>query len=159
MSTITRSIDVEVPIRTVYDQWTQFESFPRFMDGVESVTQRDDKRVHWKAEIGGVRREWDAEIVDQSPDQRISWRAVDGTDNSGTILFAPADDTSTRITVRLDFEPEGIVEKAADLLNIVDHKVSSDLVRFKQFIEARGHETGSWRGDIGPSGEVSTPGE
>ena len=150
MSTITKSIEVDVPIRTVYDQWTQFESFPKFMDGVESVTQLDDTRVHWKAEIGGVQREWDAEIVEQAPDQVITWRAVDGTDNQGSVLFTAPDVASTRVTVRLDYQPEGITEKVGDLLNVVDRKVAGDLERFKEFIESRGVETGQWRGEVDP---------
>jgi uncharacterized membrane protein len=153
MSTIEKTVVVDVPVRTAYDQWTQFESFPRFMEGVESVEQIDDKRVHWKAEIAGVTREWDAEIVDQTPDQQITWRAVDGTDNRGTVQFAPAD-AGTRVTVRLDYEPEGLVEKAGDVLNFVEHRVSDDLDRFKEFIETRGAETGEWRGEIKPTGEV-----
>lgn len=153
MSTIEKSVVVDVPVRTVYDQWTQFESFPRFMEGVESVQQLDDKRVHWKAEIAGVVREWDAEIVDQAPDQQITWRAVDGTANQGTVQFAPAD-AGTRVTVRLDYQPEGLVEKAGDLLNFVERRVGDDLDRFKEFIETRGTETGQWRGEVKPTGEV-----
>lgn len=157
MSTIEKSVVVDVPVRTAYDQWTQFESFPRFMEGVESVEQVDDKTVHWKAQIGGVAREWDAEIVDQVPDQQITWRAVDGTDNQGTVQFAPAE-SGTRVTVRLDYEPDGIVEKAGDLLNVVDRRVAGDLQRFKEFIEGRGVETGGWRGEVKPTGEVAPDG-
>jgi len=157
VSTIEKTVVVDVPVRTAYDQWTQFESFPRFMEGVESVEQIDDKTVHWKAEIAGVTREWDAEIVDQKPDQQITWRATDGTDNQGTVQFAPAD-SGTRVTVRLDYQPEGLVEKAGDVLNFVDRRVSDDLDRFKEFIEARGAETGQWRGEVKPTGEVETDG-
>lgn len=157
MSTIEKSIDVEVPVRTVYDQWTQFESFPRFMEGVESVTQIDDKRLHWKAEIAGVTREWDAEIVDQTPDQQITWRATDGTQNAGTVVFTPAA-AGTRVSLRLDYEPEGFVEKAGDVLNLVEHRVQGDLERFKEFIELRGTETGEWRGEVAPTGEVRPDG-
>ncbi|HEY0904482.1 MAG TPA: SRPBCC family protein [Acidimicrobiales bacterium] len=153
MSTIEKSVTVDVPVRTAYDQWTQFESFPRFMEGVESVEQLDDKRLHWKAEIGGVAREWDAEIVDQTPDQQIAWRATEGAKNDGTVLFTPSD-AGTRVTVRLEFEPEGMVEKAGDVLNIVDRRVGGDLERFKDFIEMRGTETGEWRGEVKPTGEV-----
>jgi uncharacterized membrane protein len=153
MSTIEKSVTVDVPVHTAYDQWTQFESFPRFMEGVESVEQIDDKRLHWKAEIAGVKREWDAEIVDQLPDQQIAWRSTAGTKNDGTVLFAPADQ-GTRVTLRLEFEPEGVVEKAGDVLQIVDRRVDGDLGRFKEFIEARGVETGEWRGEIKPTGEV-----
>ncbi len=149
MSTIEKTIDVDVPVRTVYDQWTQFESFPKFMEGVESVQQLDDKRLHWKAEIAGIAREWEAEIVDQTPDQRVAWRSTDGTTNSGSISFAPAA-SGTRVTLSLEFEPEGIVEKVGDALNIVDRRAEGDLERFKTFIEGRGVETGAWRGEISP---------
>jgi uncharacterized membrane protein len=151
MSTIEKTVTVEVPVRTAYDQWTQFETFPQFMEGVEEVKQLDDKHLHWKAKIAGVEREWDAEIVDQTPDERITWRALDGTKNDGTVSFAPDDmGKCTRITLRMDFEPEGIVEKAGDALNVVDRRTEGDLERFKQFIESRGTETGAWRGEINP---------
>ncbi|MDP3893062.1 SRPBCC family protein [Nocardioides sp.] len=154
MSVIEKSTTVEVPRRTAYDQWTQFESFPQFMEGVESVTQLDDKHLHWKAEIAGVTREWDAEIFDQTPDERISWRAVDGAKNDGTVSFAPEQAGATRVTLRIEFEPDGFAEKAGDALNIVDRRVGKDLESFKQFIEERGAETGSWRGEVKPSGQV-----
>ena len=157
MSTIEKSIDVAVPVRTAYDQWTQFESFPRFMEGVESVTQLDDKRLHWKAEIAGVTREWDAEIVDQTPDQQITWRATDGTENAGTVTFTPADG-GTRVSLRMDYEPDGLVEKAGEVLHIVEHRAEGDLERFKEFIELRGTETGEWRGEVLPTGEVRPDG-
>ncbi len=156
MSTIEKSVTVDVPVRTAYDQWTQFETFPEFMEGVESVQQVDDTHLHWKAEIAGVTREWDAEIVDQTPDERITWRATQGAHNDGTVSFAPAGD-STRITLRLEYEPEGAVEKVGDVLNIVDRRAEGDLERFKEFIESRGHETGAWRGDVNP-GDVRPPG-
>jgi uncharacterized membrane protein len=155
MSTIEKTVDVNVPVRTAYDQWTQFESFPQFMEGVESVNQLDDKRLHWKAEIGGVTREWDAEIVDQTPDQRVTWRATEGAKNDGTVSFASDDlGSSTRVTMRLEYEPEGAVEKTGDMLNIVERRVEGDLGRFKEFIESRGAETGAWRGEVKPTGEV-----
>lgn len=153
MSTIEKTIDVDVPVRTVYDQWTQFESFPEFMEGVESVQQVDDKRLHWKAQIAGVTREWDAEIVDQSPDQRIAWHSTNGATNSGTVSFAPSG-SGTRVTLCLEFEPEGIIEKVGDTLNVVDRRAEGDLERFKTFIEARGTETGAWRGEISPGADV-----
>lgn len=149
MSTIEKTIDVDAPVRTVYDQWTQFESFPEFMEGVESVRQLDDRRLHWKADIAGVTREWDAEIVDQTPDERVTWRSTDGTTNSGTVSFAPAE-PGTRVTLRLEFEPEGIVEKVGDALNVIDRRAEGDLGRFKEFIESRGTETGAWRGQVDP---------
>lgn len=156
MSTVEKTVTVDVPVRTAYDQWTQFESFPEFMEGVESVQQLDDKRLHWKAEIAGVTREWDAEIVDQTPDERITWRSLAGTKNDGTVLFRtdPGNPGSTQITLCLEYEPEGVVEKAGDLLNIVDRRAQGDLDRFKKFIESRGTETGAWRGEVKPSGEV-----
>jgi len=153
MSTIEKTIDVEVPVSTAYDQWTQFESFPRFMEGVESVTQIDDRHLHWKADIGGVVREWDAEIVDQTPDQQITWRSLDGTDNKGTVQFRPAD-AGTQVTLRLDYDPEGFVEKVGDVLKFVEGRVTGDLNRFKEFVETRGTETGGWRGEVKPTGEV-----
>jgi uncharacterized membrane protein len=159
MSTIEKSITVEVPVRTAYDQWTQFESFPEFMEGVESVEQLDDKRLHWKAEIAGGTREWDAEIVDQTPDQRVTWRSLSGTTNDGTVSFAETGDPgTTKVTLHLDYEPDGAVEKVGDVLKIVEHRVNGDLGRFKEFIEARGAETGAWRGDIKPTGEVRPDG-
>ena len=153
MSTIEKTIEVDVPVRTAYDQWTQFEEFPQFMEGVESVRQIDDKTVHWTAEIAGVKREWDAEIVDQKPDERVTWRAIDGAQNDGTVSFAEAA-PGTRVTLRLEFEPEGFVESAGDALNIVERRVAGDLDRFKEFIESRRAPTGGWRGEVKPTGEV-----
>jgi uncharacterized membrane protein len=156
MSTIEKSVQVEVPVSTAYDQWTQFESFPQFMEGVESVKQLDDKHLHWKAEIGGVTREWDAEIVDQVPDERITWRAVEGAQNKGTVSFTQDQMAkTTQVTLRLEYEPEGAVEKTGDLLKIVDMRAKGDLERFKDFIEHRGTETGAWRGEVKPTGEVN----
>lgn len=155
MSTIEKSVQVEVPVSTAYDQWTQFESFPQFMEGVESVKQLDDKHLHWKAEIGGVTREWDAEIVDQVPDERITWRAVEGAQNKGTVSFTQDQMAkTTQVTLRLEYEPEGAVEKTGDVLKIVDMRAKGDLERFKDFIENRGTETGAWRGEVKPTGEV-----
>ena len=153
MSVIEKTVDVEVPVTTAYNQWTQFEDFPRFMEGVESVRQLDDKHLHWKAEVAGVVREWDAEIVDQTPDQQITWRSLDGTENEGTVLFTPSGH-GTKVTLRLDYHPEGLVEKAGDLLNVVERRVSGDLDRFKEYVETRGAETGGWRGEVKPTGEV-----
>jgi uncharacterized membrane protein len=158
MSTIEKTVTVDVPVRTAYDQWTQFESFPQFMEGVEEVRQLDDKRLHWRAEIAGVSREWDAEIVDQTPDERITWRAIDGTKNDGTVSFAPVESgQSTRVTLRMELEPEGAVEKIGDALKIIDRRTAGDLERFKDFIEARGAQTGGWRGDVSPT-DVDNPG-
>ena len=163
MSTMEKSVTVDVPLHTAYNQWTQFESFPRFMQGVEEVRQLDPTHQHWKAEIAGVTREWDAEIVDQTPDERITWRATEGAQNDGTVSFAPESGRATRVTLRLDFDPQGFMEKAGDALNVVERRVEGDLERFKDFIEHQGTETGAWRGEVNPSGEVredpgSTPG-
>ncbi len=147
MSDHAKSIVVDQPVSTVYNQWTQFEDFPQFMEGVESVTQVDDKRLHWVAEIAGTRREWDAEIVDQEPDRRISWRSLDGTPNAGTVSFEP-EGGGTRITLELDVEPQGAIEQIGDKLGFVSKQAEGDLKRFAAFIESRGTETGAWRGRI-----------
>jgi uncharacterized membrane protein len=148
MSEKEKSIEVDVPVSTAYNQWTQFEEFPQFMEGVESVTQVDDTRLHWVAEMAGTRREWDAEIVDQEPDQRIAWRSIDGTGNAGVVTFRPVGEARTQITLDLDVEPEGLVEKIGDKLGFVSKQAEGDLKRFKEFIESRGVETGAWRGEV-----------
>jgi uncharacterized membrane protein len=148
MSTIEQSIDVQVPVRTAYNQWTQFEEFPRFMEGVESVKQLDDVSLHWTAEIGGQRREWDAKITEQTPDQRIAWQNIDGATNAGVVTFHRIDDAQTRVMLQMEYDPEGFVEKAGDFLGVVKSRVKGDLGRFKEFIESRGRETGEWRGEV-----------
>ncbi len=148
MSTVQQSIEVNVPIRTAYDQWTQFEDFPKFMEGVEEVRQVTDTRTHWVTKIAGMDREFDAEITEQVPDKRIAWRAVDGPDQGGVVMFEPVDSGTTRVTVEMDFAPEGLAEKAGDALGVVDRRVKGDLERFKDFIEGRGVETGAWRGEV-----------
>jgi len=148
MSKISKSIEVDVPVSTAYNQWTQFETFPQFMEGVEEVRQLDDKTLEWKAEIAGVERSWTAEIVDQKPDQRVSWRSTSGAKNDGAVTFAPLGDNRTRVTVELDVEPEGVIENLGDALGILDRRVQGDLERFKEFIESRGQETGAWRGEV-----------
>jgi uncharacterized membrane protein len=148
MSEKEKSIEVDVPVSTAYNQWTQFEEFPQFMDGVESVTQLDDKHLHWVAEIAGTRREWDAEIIDQEPDQRIAWRSADGTGNAGVVTFRPVGEAKTEVTLALDVEPEGLVETIGDKLGFVSKQAEGDLERFKELIESRGVETGAWRGEI-----------
>jgi uncharacterized membrane protein len=148
MSTIEQSIDVQVPVRTAYDQWTQFEDFPQFMEGVEKITQLSDTRTHWVTEIAGVTREFDAEITEQEPDQRIAWTSVDEPKQAGVVTFHRIDDSVTRVMLQLDFEPEGFVEKAGDVLGIVRSRTKGDLERFKDFIESRGSETGAWRGEV-----------
>jgi uncharacterized membrane protein len=148
MSRVQQSIDVDVPVDVAYDQWTQFESFPRFMEGVKEVEQVDDKRLRWTAEVGGQERSWDAEIVDQTPNQRVAWKSVSGTDNAGAVQFKPLDGSRTRIDVTMEAEPEGVVEKAGDALGFLDRRVKGDLERFAEFIQRRGQPTGAWEGEI-----------
>jgi uncharacterized membrane protein len=148
MSLITRSIEVEVPVSRAYNQWTQFEEFPAFMEGVERVEQLDDKRLYWRAELGGVRREWHAEIVEQIPDQRIAWRSTSGAKNAGVVIFEPLAGDRCRVQLQLEYEPEGATETVGDWLGVVTGRVEGDLDRFKEFIERRGIETGGWRGEI-----------
>jgi uncharacterized membrane protein len=148
MATIEKSIEVEVPVRVAYNQWTQFEEFPKFMEGVREVRQADDRRLLWKATIGGRDEEWLAEIAEQVPDQRIAWRALSGAGNAGVVTFHRLADSRTRIMLQLDYEPQGAVETVGDALGVVSRRVGGDLQRFKEFIEARGRETGGWRGEI-----------
>jgi uncharacterized membrane protein len=148
MSTIVQSIDVRVPVRTAYNQWTQFEDFPRFMEGVEKVEQLDDTRLHWVAKVAGKQKEWDAEITEQTPDQRVAWTATSGAPNGGVVTFHRLDDSMTRVTVQMEVEPEGPVEAVGAAAGIPDRRVKGDLDRFKQFIESRGTETGAWRGEV-----------
>jgi uncharacterized membrane protein len=145
---IEKSIDVEVPVRTAYDQWTQFESFPNFMEGVEEVRQLDDKHLHWRAKVGGKEEEWDAVIAEQVPDQRIAWHSITGAENAGTVLFHRVTDQKTRVDLILGYDPEGIVENIGDKLGVVSRQVEGDLERFKKFIEDRRTPTGAWRGEI-----------
>ena len=148
MSQVTDTIDVDAPISRVYNLWTQFESFPAFMAGVQEVRQIDDTHVHWRAEVWGKEVEWDAEITEQQPDQRVAWRTTRGAHNDGVVTFQPLDDRRTRVMLQLDFDPEGLTEKAGDLLGIVRTRTKGDLKRFKTFIEERGTETGAWRGTV-----------
>jgi uncharacterized protein (TIGR02271 family) len=148
MSNIEKSIDVHVPLHTAYNQWTQFEEFPHFMEGIEEVRQLDDKRLHWRAEIGGKNKEWDAEIIEQTPDRRVAWRSTSGAPNDGIVTFQPIDANTTRVTLALDYAPEGFLENVGDALGFVSGRVEGDLKRFKEFIEARGAETGAWRGEV-----------
>jgi uncharacterized membrane protein len=148
MSTVEKTIQVNVPLRTAYNQWTQFEEFPEFMEGVDKVVQLDDTHLHWVAEIAGAQREWDAEITEQLPDQRVAWRATTGTENAGVVTFQPVSENVTQVSLRLDFDPEGLVEAAGDKLGFVQKRAEGDLERFKEFIESRGVETGAWRGEV-----------
>ena len=148
MPTIEESVVVDVPVSTAYDQWTQFEEFPKYMDGVEEVKQIDDTHLHWVASIDGKREEWDAVITEQIPDDRIAWKATSGKDNAGVVTFHRLDDNRTKITLQLDWDSKGIVEALGAALGQDDRKVKGDLERFKEFIEARGTETGAWRGTV-----------
>jgi uncharacterized membrane protein len=148
MATIEKSIDVDVPVRTAYNQWTQFEEFPRFMEGVREVRQLDDRRLRWRATVAGKDKEWDAEITEQTPDQRIAWTSRSGARNAGVVTFHRLDDRRTRIMLQVDYDPEGVVENVGDALGVVQGRVSGDLERFKTFIEAQGRETGAWRGEV-----------
>jgi uncharacterized membrane protein len=148
MSNITESIDVEVPVRTAYDQWTQFEEFPKFMSAIERVDQLDDQRLHWVAKVGGKTKEWDAKITEQTPDQRVAWTSTSGADNAGVVTFHRIDDNKTRVTVQMDVDPEGALENVGDAIGVPERQVKGDLERFKKFIESRGGETGAWRGEV-----------
>ena len=148
MANMEKSIDVEVPVRTAYNQWTQFEEFPRFMEGVEQIEQLDDKHLHWVAKIAGKREEWDAEITEQTPDQRVAWRSIAGNENAGVVTFHKLDDSKTRVMLQMDYKPEGVVESAGSALGFVGRRIEGDLERFKEFIESRGQETGAWRGNV-----------
>ena len=151
---VEETIEVEVPLSTAYNQWTQFEEFPRFMNGVESVQQLDDRRLRWVAEIGGKREEWEAEITAQAPDEGIAWIATEGKGNNGVVRFDAVGEDRTRVTVRMDWEPEGILEKTGAAIGMDDRQVSADLERFKDMIEARGTESGAWRGSVGPDDTI-----
>ncbi|MFJ8580685.1 SRPBCC family protein [Micromonospora sp. NPDC093277] len=148
MSGVMEHVDIAVPIRTAYDQWTQFEAFPRFMEGVHQVRQLTDTMTHWTVEIAGVKREFDAEITEQLPDERVAWRSTEGTRQAGVVTFHRLDEGHTRVTLQLEFEPQGVLEQAGDKLGLVDRRARADLERFKEFIERRGQETGAWRGTV-----------
>lgn len=148
MSNVEQHVDVDVPVRTAYDQWTQFTEFPQFMDGVERIDQVSDTRTHWVTKIAGVSREFDAEVTEQTPDQRIAWTSEQGAEHAGVVTFHRLDDDKTRVTAQMDIDPEGFVENVADKAGILDRKVKGDMKRFKEFIENRDSATGSWRGDV-----------
>ncbi|GAA2723847.1 SRPBCC family protein [Actinocorallia aurantiaca] len=148
MSTIEQSIEVDVPVTTAYNQWTQFEEFPKFMEGVERIEQVTPTRTHWKTSIAGVQREFDAEIDEQHPDERVAWHTLGKPRQAGVVTFHRISDGTTRVMLQMDFEPEGLAEQAADKLHIVESRVKGDLRRFKDFIESRGLSTGGWRGDV-----------
>jgi len=148
MASVVESIDVKVPVSTAYNQWTQFEEFPKFMEGVESVTQIDDTHMHWKAEIAGKDKEWDAEITEQHADERVAWKATSGAENAGVVTFHRMDDETSRVTLQLDVEPEGPIESVGTALGFLQRRVKGDLERFKEYIESRGAESAAWRGEV-----------
>jgi uncharacterized membrane protein len=148
VTTVEKSVDVKVPVRTVYNQWTQFESFPHFMGGVERITQTTPTRTHWVTKIGGVTREFDAEITEQHPDERVAWRSVDGPSHGGVVTFHRISDDTTRVHLQMEYHPDTLVEKVGTAVGSVKHRIEADLERFKKFIEHRGHETGAWRGEV-----------
>jgi uncharacterized membrane protein len=148
MASVVESIDVEVPVSTAYNQWTQFEEFPRFMEGVKSVTQTDDTHLHWVAEIAGKEKEWDAEVTEQHADERVAWNSISGADNAGVVTFHRIDDRTTRVTLQLDAEPEDAIESVGTALGFLQRRVKGDLERFKEYIESRGVESGAWRGEV-----------
>jgi uncharacterized membrane protein len=148
MSTIEKSIEVNVPVRIAYNQWTQFEEFPKFMEGVEEVRQLDDTHLHWKAKIGGKEKQWNAVITEQRPDERIAWKSTDGARNAGVVTFHRLSDQKSKVMLQMDYEPEGAVENVGDAVGAVSMRVTGDLERFKDFIESRGRETGAWRGEV-----------
>jgi len=148
VSQITETLEVDVPVRVAYDQWTQFESFPKFMEGVDRVVQVDDATLEWTATIAGVVKNWRAEITEQRPDELVAWRSIDGARNDGAVSFESLGPDRTRLELQLDVEPDGLVEKAGDALGLVERRVRGDLERFKAFVESRGQATGAWRGTV-----------
>ena len=155
---VEKSIVVDVPVSTAYNQWTQFEDFPQFMGGVKSVKQLDDDRLEWVAEIAGVRRRWMARVLEQVPDQKVAWAATEGATNAGAVTFEDVGGGRTSVHLSLEYEPEGVVEKLGDKLNIVENQAEADLDRFKAFIEAEGYATGAWRGSVNEGAAAGTPG-
>jgi uncharacterized membrane protein len=145
---IEKSVEVDVPVSTAYNQWTQFEEFPSFMNGVEVVKQLDETHLHWVASIGGHREEWDAEITEQIPDERVAWKATSGKGNAGVVTFHKLDDNRTKVMLQLDWESEGMVEALGALLGRDDRAVKGDLERFKELVEKQGSESGAWRGEV-----------
>ena len=156
MSRIEESIDVNVPVRTAYDQWTQFEDFPRFMEGVERVEQLDDTRLRWTASIAGREKTWSAKITEQEPDRVVGWESTEGARNAGTVSFEDLGPAITRVNLVLEYEPDGAIESAGDALGMVERRVKGDVGRFKEFIEGMGGETGAWRGRVEAGREVGS---
>lgn len=159
MSTrVEKRILVNVPVSTAYNQWTQFEDFPRFMSGVKSVTQLSDDRLEWVAEIAGVKRKWEAKILEQIPDRKVAWAATEGATNAGSVEFEDVGGGQTSVRLFIDYEPEGLVEKVGDKLNVVERQAESDLQKFKEFIEDERYASGAWRGSVNEGASVGTPG-
>ena len=148
MEKLAESIDVDVPVRVAYNQWTQFEEFPQFMEGVKDVRQTDDTHLQWVAEIGGKQLEWEAEITEQLPDERVAWKSLDGKSNAGVVTFHRLDQERARVTAQIDYQPEGMVEKVGSAIGADSRRVKGDLERFKELIESRGRESGAWRGVV-----------
>ena len=148
MSLIERSIEIDVPVRTAYNQWTQFEEFPQFMEGVKQVKQLDDKHLFWKAEIGGKEKEWKARITEQIPDERIAWTSESGAMTAGVVTFHRLSDAKSKVMLQLEYQPQGVVENVGDAVGVVTQRVQGDLERFKNYIENRGRESGAWRGTV-----------
>lgn len=148
MTTFNETIDVNVPVHVAYDQWTQFESFPRFMEGIDQVVQVDDTTLDWTATIAGRAKHWRAKIVEQRPDEIVAWRSIDGARNDGSVRFESLGATRTRITLQIDVDPDGMVETAGTALGVVERQVAGDLVRFRDYIEAHGTASGAWRGHV-----------
>lgn len=149
MSQIIETIDVDVPVTTAYNQWTQFEEFPRFLEHIESIEQKDDTHLHWRVNIGGQIREFDAEIAEQHPDERVAWTSTGGdVDHAGVVTFHKLTDTSSRVTAQLDWEPEGLLEKLGSAVGAPTHAVKDALRQFKEYIEKQGTADGAWRGDV-----------
>ncbi|WP_273652999.1 SRPBCC family protein [Cellulomonas fimi] len=155
---VEKSVLVNVPVAVAYNQWTQFEDFPQFMGGVRSVTQLSDDRLQWVAEIAGVKRQWEARILEQVPDHKVAWAATEGATNAGAVTFEDVGGGQTSVHLSLEYEPEGLVEKVGDKLDVVENQAEKDLERFKAFIEAEGYATGAWRGSVGAGTGAGTPG-
>lgn len=156
MATLHESIEVQVPVSTAYNQWTQFESFPQFMKGVESVEQIDETSLHFRTKVAGIKREYDAQILEQTPDKCIAWVSKDKPRNAGRVTFESLGEDLCRVNVELDWEPEGLLERTGAAAHVDESQVESDLLRFKEFIESRGIETGAWRSSV-DRGEVDAP--
>jgi uncharacterized membrane protein len=148
MSSVTESVDVNVPVHTAYNQWTQFAEFPEFMEGVEEVSQVNDTMTHWRVKVAGVTKEFDAQITEQIPDERVAWHSVEGPDHAGVVTFHRMGEGTTRVTTQMDVDPDGFIENVADKAGLLKRRAKADLKRFKEFIEGRGAETGGWRGHV-----------